>query len=152
MNTHILTNTGTRKPNAQKPRKHVLGKSAPEASPQSRLSLSRHYLATLTLPDIKKLTDVKGFSSALQPILEKESVQCLGQVNHEFPNESFTVVVALAESHISVHTWPEYRTVQLDVFLCNYIHDNKQKSERIFNAIVEYFEPVESDATYIDRL
>ena len=113
--------------------------------------LSRHCLGTLTVSDPSVLLDMQGFSNALQSILAKEDVQCLGQVGHAFSNNSFTVAVALAESHISVHTWPERFAVQLDVFLCNYINDNRQKCERIFNEIVRYFDAVEVDLAFIDR-
>lgn len=113
--------------------------------------LSRHYMATITTRDINPLLDVESFSKALHKVLKKEGVRCLGQVNHSFPNRSFTSVVGLAESHISVHTWPERRTVQLDVFLCNYINDNRDKCERIFTDLVKYFDAEDVDVTYIDR-
>ncbi len=115
--------------------------------------LSRHCLATIIVEDQAKLYDSKGFVTAIRAILDNETVQCIGEVTHEFQNRSFSSVLALAESHISVHTWPERFSVQLDVFLCNYMHDNTQKSERIFEAIIAYFGPVsEIERTHVDRL
>jgi S-adenosylmethionine decarboxylase len=124
-----------------------------QANPlKSRLALSKHCMATVIVKDPSKLVDVKSFSEAVREILKKENVQCLGQVDHVFSNNSFTSIIALAESHISVHTWPERFAVQLDVFLCNYIHDNRDKCERIFNEIVAHFDPAEVEATFVDRL
>jgi S-adenosylmethionine decarboxylase len=114
--------------------------------------LSKHCLGTVIVSDPAVLTDSKSFVVALEKILKKEKVTCLGYVNHDFYNDSFTTVVALSESHISVHTWPERYAVQLDVFLCNYMHDNTKKCQRIFDAIVNYFGPIEVDASIIDRL
>lgn len=38
---------------------------------------------------------------------------------HKFDRgEGVTGVVALAESHISVHTWPEHEYMAVDVFMC----------------------------------
>ena len=38
--------------------------------------------------------------------------------HHFTPNGGVSGVVVLAESHISIHTWPEKRFAALDVFMC----------------------------------
>ncbi len=116
------------------------------------MKLSRHCLATLIVDDDAKLYDSEGFKKAVSQILAKENVVYLGDVTHNFDNNSYTIAIALAESHISVHTWPERFAVQLDVFLCNYINDNTEKCERIFDGIVDYFGATEVDRVYINRL
>jgi S-adenosylmethionine decarboxylase proenzyme len=50
-----------------------------------------------------------------------------------------TGVLLLAESHLAVHTWPEFGTVTLDVFVCNFVHDNSHKAERLVDALVPRF-------------
>ncbi|MCM8791924.1 MAG: adenosylmethionine decarboxylase [Candidatus Omnitrophica bacterium] len=37
---------------------------------------------------------------------------------HKFPVQGITGVILLAESHISLHTWPEYGYAAVDVFTC----------------------------------
>lgn len=38
---------------------------------------------------------------------------------HKFDKgEGVTGVIALAESHISVHTWPEHKYMAIDIFMC----------------------------------
>jgi len=38
---------------------------------------------------------------------------------HKFDRgEGVTGVIALAESHISIHTWPEHKYMAIDVFMC----------------------------------
>jgi len=38
---------------------------------------------------------------------------------HKFDRgEGVTGVIALSESHISVHTWPEYGYMAIDIFMC----------------------------------
>src|SRR5258708_30726558 len=38
-----------------------------------------------------------------------------------FPNGAITLVLILAESHLSIHTWPEERMVAIDLFSCGAI-------------------------------
>src|SRR3989344_8095571 len=37
---------------------------------------------------------------------------------HEFSPFGVSGVVILAESHISIHTWPEYKYAAVDIFIC----------------------------------
>jgi S-adenosylmethionine decarboxylase len=41
--------------------------------------------------------------------------------NVVFPNGAITLVLILAESHLSVHTWPEESLVAIDLFSCGAI-------------------------------
>ena len=38
-----------------------------------------------------------------------------------FPNKAVTLVLILAESHLSIHTWPEENLVAIDLFSCGTI-------------------------------
>ena len=42
----------------------------------------------------------------------------LKQVSHRFHPQGVTVLGLLAESHISIHTWPEHEYAAADVFTC----------------------------------
>lgn len=44
--------------------------------------------------------------------------------SHKFQPHGITCVALLAESHMSVHTWPERKYVALDIFTCG-IQDPK---------------------------
>jgi S-adenosylmethionine decarboxylase len=38
---------------------------------------------------------------------------------HLFPSTNgYTAVIGLAESHISIHTWPEHDCCAIDIFMC----------------------------------
>ena len=49
---------------------------------------------------------------------------------HQFEPQGLTGIVLLAESHISIHTWPERGEAAIDVFTCG---------ERDSKAIAEFF-------------
>ena len=105
---------------------------------------SVHWLGTLLTNNEDKLVDLDSASSHIDKLLSKGQVQALGKVGHSFSDESgqqgFTLVYCLAESHIAVHTWPEHRAVELDVYLCNHTNDNRNKCQSIYTSIVDYFE------------
>jgi S-adenosylmethionine decarboxylase len=43
---------------------------------------------------------------------------------HSFgPGQGVTGVALLAESHISIHTWPEHGCACVDIFMCGRTHD-----------------------------
>ncbi|HEY5178645.1 MAG TPA: S-adenosylmethionine decarboxylase [Dermatophilaceae bacterium] len=84
-------------------------------------------------------------------VLKSEGIQALGTTSHTFDTGGFTLLIGLAESHISVHTWPELGKLQMDVFLCNYFRENEDRCRRIFDAIVAYFDPTDLDRTEVWR-
>ena len=122
------------------------------ASEIAGTQLSRHCVATIIAKDTGRLTNASEFIVYLRKIIKKQNIRCVGEIVNEFDNHSYTAVLALAESHISVHTWPERLSVQLDVFLCNYMHDNTLKCESIFESIIDYFDPSEVERIYLDRI
>lgn len=42
----------------------------------------------------------------------------LGVNEHVFPNGGYTALFLLAESHASIHTYPEHRSCFIDIFTC----------------------------------
>lgn len=98
-----------------------------------------HKLVTLHVDDTKKLTNSKGFVAVTHSILEAYQLEKVGVIVHDFDNESFTISFCLKESHICIHTWPEYNQLTLDVYLCNYQQDNSQKVRQVMGDYIAYF-------------
>ncbi len=71
---------------------------------------------------------------------------------HEFPEPgAFTTVILLAESHVTIHTWPEERYVSIDIFVCNMSRDFSKDAEEIGNSIVHIFSPENLEKTILSR-
>lgn len=99
-----------------------------------------HKLVTLQVDAIEKLKDSKGFVAITNKVLDKYSLEQVGINVHDFENDSFTIAVCLKESHICIHTWPEFNQLTLDVYLCNYLQDNAAKVRAITQDYIDYFE------------
>lgn len=99
-----------------------------------------HKLVTLHVAKTQKLTDSQGFVAITNSILEQYSLEKVGVIVHDFDNDSFTISFCLKESHICIHTWPEYNQLTLDVYLCNYQQDNSQKVRDVMANYITYFE------------
>ena len=67
-------------------------------------------------PDaINNLEAVKG---ALVEAAKRAQATIVDIVFHEFNPFGISGVVVIAESHLSIHTWPEYRYAAADIFSC----------------------------------
>ncbi|WP_286964900.1 S-adenosylmethionine decarboxylase family protein [Flavobacterium sp. UBA4854] len=96
-----------------------------------------HKLVTLHVDKILKLNNSGGFVAVTNSILEKYELEKVGAVVHDFDNDSFTISYCLKESHICIHTWPEYNLLNLDVYL--------QDVEKVRAIIVDYIEYFEAE-------
>lgn len=103
-----------------------------------------HIIADLYGCDFKPIT---GFTPAqiresISVSISNNSLTELGNYYHFFDNGvSFTAVISLAESHISIHTWPEEQYVSIDVFICNYTMDKTRSAEQIYKELTYLFNP-----------
>jgi len=73
----------------------------------------------LDLWDADHLDDLKRMENAMREIVEVCGATLLHIHLHHFtPSGGISGVAVLAESHISVHTWPERNYAAFDVFMC----------------------------------
>ncbi len=64
------------------------------------------------------LDDPTRLEAVLLEAAAAARVTALGSVKHHFTPHGASVVVLLAESHISVHTWPEHGYAAVDLLTC----------------------------------
>ena len=66
---------------------------------------------------------------------------------HDFGDrEGFTGVALLAESHISIHTWPEHGYAAIDIFMCGDCDVLKG-----LEVLRSYFAPTSENVTILNR-
>lgn len=64
------------------------------------------------------LDDERFIRQTLRYAAEKSGSTLLAIVSHKFDPQGVTAIGLLAESHISIHTWPEMGYAAADVFTC----------------------------------
>lgn len=110
-----------------------------------------HILGTLTLANTYAHCGMDFYKTEISQIIARAGLTEVGSYYHPFEGGGFTGVVALCESHVSIHTWPEEYFVTLDVFTCNYSRDNKVATHAVFDQISALFNPISIDKKEIGR-
>src|SRR5579859_4842508 len=77
----------------------------------------------ISAPD-SPVHDVAELSAASSAAVRAGGGHVLDTSHVIFPNGAITLVLILAESHLSVHTWPEENMVAIDLFSCGKIDGN----------------------------
>lgn len=73
----------------------------------------------IDLYDAERLIDKEHMEAVFQACVEACGATLLHMHVHTFlPSGGLSGVAVLAESHISVHTWPEHGYAAFDVFMC----------------------------------
>jgi S-adenosylmethionine decarboxylase len=94
------------------------------------------------------LDDVARIERALRGAVTAGGATLIDLRLHHFgPGQGVTGVALLAESHISIHTWPEHGYAALDFFLCGARHD----LEAALAAVVVELAPARVDTQTIKR-
>ena len=101
--------------------------------------------------DPQRLLDSNNFRDKCIEMVNASDLTVMDAVFKQFDNSGFTGAVVLAESHLAIHTWPETNGLTLDVYVCNYSADNSTKAQRLFDAVVDYFQPAEIVKQAIER-
>ena len=83
--------------------------------------LGKHIIVELHGVKSELLNDPNFLRKVLIEAAVKAGATVIGDIFHKFSPYGVTGVVAVKESHISIHTWPEFGYAALDVFTCRNI-------------------------------
>lgn len=109
-------------------------------------STGTHLIADLH--GAKHLTDGPAMFEAMKQAAEIAGAVVLGERHHNFGvGHGITGVVLLAESHISIHTWPETSFAAIDIFMCG----DEVRPDLALAHLKAYFEPTDVKLTSIIR-
>ena len=64
------------------------------------------------------LDDIDFIKTILKEAASLSGATIIGETFHKFQPVGVTGVVSIAESHICIHTWPEYSYASVDIFSC----------------------------------
>jgi S-adenosylmethionine decarboxylase proenzyme len=81
-------------------------------------ALGRHLLLELKICNEEVLDDLGFLKGCLNEAAIQSGATVVGESFYHFSPCGVSGVVNIAESHIAIHTWPEYRYAAVDVFTC----------------------------------
>ena len=79
---------------------------------------SKHLLLELYKCDYEKLNDESFLRCSLNRAAKFAKATVLNLISNKFEPQGVTAIALLAESHISIHTWPESNYSAVDIFTC----------------------------------
>lgn len=94
---------------------------------------------------------VDDVSKSVSKLIVQYGFSELGSFYHQF-DIGLTGVIALAESHVTFHTWPEYQYVSLNVYACNYTQNNESNALLLFDDLAKLFTPKSIKILKIKRI
>jgi S-adenosylmethionine decarboxylase len=98
-------------------------------------ALGRHLLLELFDCDFDAISTLETVKGALVEAAKRAHATIVDVVFHEFNPFGISGVVVIAESHLSIHTWPEHRYAAVDIFSCGDV----LKPEVAANYLVDQF-------------
>lgn len=81
-------------------------------------ALGRQVLAEFYGCEGKLMNDVEFIRTHMLAAAEKAGATIVTQAFHHFSPHGVSGTVVIAESHLAIHTWPEYGYAAVDLFTC----------------------------------
>ncbi len=100
-------------------------------------SVGSHVLADISGSTSSLLNDSQALLDLLVRASEQAGATVLTAHHHAFEPQGVTAIVVLAESHVSIHTWPEWGGATLDAYTCG-----AADPELLMNIVIEELKPV----------
>ncbi len=79
---------------------------------------SKHFLLELYNCNYEKLNDESFLRCTLNNAAKLANATVLNLISNKFEPQGVTAIALLAESHLSIHTWPEAHYSAVDIFTC----------------------------------
>ena len=80
--------------------------------------MGRHLLLEVYNVEFSLIDDVESLQSVMIEGISRAKMTILNIFTHRFLPQGCTIVIALEESHVSCHTWPENGCIAIDVYTC----------------------------------
>jgi S-adenosylmethionine decarboxylase len=108
--------------------------------------LGHHVLVSLYGINFGLLDDLQAIKEAFERAVQVCGATVLNRFSHQFIPQGVTIVYALAESHISIHTFPEKGSCAIDVYTCGDMNSMGAMQE-----LIQHFNPVEVSIQEVNR-
>jgi S-adenosylmethionine decarboxylase proenzyme len=108
--------------------------------------LGHHILVSLYGISFHLLDDLDAIRNAFEEAVEACGATVINRFSHQFYPQGVTVVYALSESHMSLHSFPERGCVAIDVYTCGSMNTRKG-----MDVLINHFNPIEVSMQEVSR-
>ena len=119
----------------------------PIAMEEITMILGKHIIAELYGVDKQLISREEIVKEIMGKVIEEAKISVVGTLWKQFNPHGVTGVALVSESHISIHTWPEYELVNLDIFTCG----DPEQASKAFESFLKYFKPKSYRRYILDR-
>jgi len=110
-------------------------------------ALGKHLLVELNNCDHKILNDIKFIKEVMLSAADASGATVLGESFHQFSPQGVSGVLIIAESHLTIHTWPEHGYAGADIFTCG----TRVQPEKAAEIIIARMKPKTHSIIQISR-
>lgn len=114
----------------------------------SKDGLGYHLIADLKGCSLSKIESLEFVQNTLKSAVSVGGATFIKDFAHQFSPYGISAVVIIAESHITFHSWPEFRAVAIDLFTCS----SEMKPDLMINFLKEAFEATSIETQHLSRL
>ena len=111
------------------------------------MKLGEHLLIDIICENYDILNSLEKLEELSDKLIKICKLTKLSKLVHKFEPQGITLITLLSESHLSMHTWPENKSICIDIFSCSDNLDIKKIKE----ILSQYFVINKSSIKMIER-
>lgn len=108
--------------------------------------MGKHFLLEVYNVDFELLNNLTPLLDVVKSSINRSKMTILNTYSHQFSPQGLTILVCLAESHVSLHTFPEHGCVSCDAYTCG-----EGNPKLIVLELLKYFNSDNYSIREIDR-
>lgn len=108
--------------------------------------MGKHLLLEVHKVDFNLLNELEPLLEVVKSAIIRSNMTILNTYCHKFEPQGLTILVCLAESHVSLHTFPEHNCVSCDAYTCG-----SGNPKLIVLELLKYFNSNDYSLKEIDR-
>ena len=98
-------------------------------------ALGIHLLLDLKECNLELLDDLQFIRQAMLGAANEAGATVVGESFHKFSPLGATGIIAISESHLCIHTWPEHGYAAVDIFTCGSDFTSRKAAELIIERL-----------------
>jgi S-adenosylmethionine decarboxylase len=110
-------------------------------------TIGKHLTVDMYGCSFETLNNIEFIKTSIISAIQEANMTLLDLISYKFEPQGLTVLALLAESHMSIHTYPELGYAAVDIFSCG---DNSRPDKAI-SALKRFLKPEKTKTTNIKR-